>query len=314
MLYRDFQSADASRFGKFFGGCALTFVGVYLITSARANGGDEQEHDVLGDEENAIGMVDEERYQDEVDDHGNEEGMRRKSSVSFAANTSTTPRSSRRTSGQQGSKSPCTPPPLLSYTTSASSRFSEPDSPIPEDPREASRERFAPGRPQPLESTISSPLLPSQARHSDPPSTPHAQPSQGRLSVSKAGRPSALSRTSMARLTPGPLLSPLSSPLSAVVADNLRRGMDSPSARRRPGLGLLNTKSQRGVRSSTSGEVLTASSPRTARPFPEEVPQDERPPTAGRSQSVSATLGEFFRLKRERSKGKATDHDNDTQQ
>lgn len=117
----------------------------------------------------------------------------------------------------------------------------------------------------------------------------------------------------MARLTPGPLLSPLSSSLSAVVADNLRRGMDSPSARKRPGPGLRSSKSQRATRSSTSGEVLTASSPMKARQPSEEALQEERPPTGGRSQSVSATLGEFFRLKRERSKGKATDHDNDAQ-
>ncbi len=313
VLYRDFQSADASRFGKFFGGCVLTFLGVYLITSARATEEDEQEHDILGDEENAIGMVDEERYQDEVDDGGENDATRRKSSISFAADTGTTPRGSRRTSGQQESKSPRTPPPLLSYTSAASSRFSEPDS-IPEDPPEGARDHLVPGRPQPLESTISSPLLPSQARHSDQYSTPQAQQRQGRLSVSKAGRPSALSRRSMARLTPGPLLSPLSSPLSAVIADSLRRGVDTPSARKRPGLDLRNSKSQRGMRSSTSGEVLTVSSPTKARQASEEAPPDERPPAAERSQSVSATLGEFFRLKRERSKGKATDHSNDTQQ
>ncbi len=291
----------------------LTFLGVYLITSARASGEDEEENDILGDEENAIGMVDEERYQDEVDDDGENDGPRRKSSVSFAVDTGTTSRNSKRASRQQESKSPRTPPPLLSYTSAASSRLSEPDS-IPEDPREAPRDQLAPDRPQPLESTISSPLLPSQAPLSDPYSTPQAQQRQGRLSVSKAGRPSALSRRSMARLTPGPLLSPLSSPLSAVIADSLRRGVDTPSARKRPGLDLRNSKSQRGMRSSTSGDVLTVSSPRKASQLPEEAPPDERPPAAERSQSVSATLGEFFRLKRERSKGKATDHNNDTQQ
>jgi len=311
VLYRDFQSANASRFGKFFGGCALTFLGVYLITSARASGEDEQEHDILNDEENAIGMVDEERYQDEINDHDNNTGKRRKSSISFAVDP---PRGSSLFSGHQRSKSPRTPPPLLSHTSTASCKFSEPELPILEDPWEASQERLAPGRPQPLESTISSPLLPSQAHRSDPPSTPQAQQSQARLSVSKSSRPSALSRTSMARLTPGPLLSPLSSSLSAVVADNLRRGMDSPSARKRPGPGLRSSKSQRGMRSLTSGEVLTASSRMNARQPTEEALQDERPPTGGRSPSISATLGDFFRLKRERNKGKATDDDNDTQQ
>lgn len=36
VLYRDFESAAADRVGKFVGGCLLTFLGVYLITSKRA--------------------------------------------------------------------------------------------------------------------------------------------------------------------------------------------------------------------------------------------------------------------------------------
>lgn len=37
VLYRDFESATAERVGKFIGGCFLTFLGVYFITSKRAS-------------------------------------------------------------------------------------------------------------------------------------------------------------------------------------------------------------------------------------------------------------------------------------
>ena len=57
------------------------------------------------------------------------------------------------------------------------------------------------------------------------------------------------------------------------------------------------------------------SSPLKAAQLPEEAVETERPALAGRSQSVGATLGEFFRLKREKSKGKSGERgDDDTQQ
>ncbi len=79
-------------------------------------------------------------------------------------------------------------------------------------------------------------------------------------------------------------MSPLSSSLSAVVADELRRGQDSPSARRRPS-GLRKSKSQRATVASGSDETPLRSSQ-----LPEDAVADEeeRPSTAIRSQSVSA--------------------------
>ncbi|KAM0804858.1 magnesium transporter NIPA-domain-containing protein, partial [Usnea florida] len=113
VLYRDFQAADASRIGKFFGGCALTFLGVYLITSGRAGNDSEGDTDDYDNEENTIGLVDEERYQDDIDkNQGNT--ARRKSSVSFAFDG---PNGSRRSSKQQANRrrsSTRTPPRLLS--------------------------------------------------------------------------------------------------------------------------------------------------------------------------------------------------------
>ena len=234
VLYRDFQAADASRFGKFFGGCALTFVGVYLITSGRAGKDSEEDTDDLDDEENTIGLVDEERYLDVPEN--NEEGhKRRESSVSFALDP---PSKSRRSSKQQSGS----PSRLLSRTSTASSRMSETESATGEDSWPSTGNVSTSGRPRLNDGALSSPLLPSEAQRTQPPATPN--------SPSTPKRPSQrLSRRSIARLAPGPYVSPLSSSLSAVVADELRRGPDSPSTRRRPP-GLHKTTTQRAAKAS----------------------------------------------------------------
>lgn len=304
VLYRDFQAADASRFGKFFGGCTLTFLGVYLITSGRAGKDSEGDTDDLEDEENTIGLVDEEIYQDEVDNN-EEHPTRRKSSVSFVLDG---PNGSRRSSKQQINRRPSstkTPPRLLSHTSAASSQMSGTKSSILEEPWQSTGNVSASSRPRLSDTAISSPLLPSEAQRTHPPATPNAP--------STPNRPSGLSRRSMARLTPGPFVSPLSSSLSAVVADEIRRGQDSPSTRRRPS-GLRKSKSQRATVASSGGE--TGSTLLKVSQLPEEAVEvdGERPHTAIRSQSVSANF-DFFRLNREGSKGKANERDeNDTPQ
>ena len=40
ILYRDFNSMSAARAGKFIGGCLMTFLGVYFITSGRVRADD----------------------------------------------------------------------------------------------------------------------------------------------------------------------------------------------------------------------------------------------------------------------------------
>ena len=323
VLYRDFQSATADRVGKFFGGCALTFLGVYLITSGRAKAAGDQDYDDMDDEENTIGLVDEEGYQDEVETHADDERKRQRSSISvaFEDDDDVGPRGSRRSSSQKidgCTSNPQTPPRLLSNASAASKHSARNDSvesPLLNNPwRSHDHIPTSSARPRPLDGTISSPLLPSEAQRSGT-STPQPR-DQKRLSLSRAGRPSALSRQSIARLTPGPLMAPLSSSLSAVVADSLRKGVDSPSGKRRPRpSGLQKSKSQRAMRSSEGGGIVTVSSSLKAGQASEEAIEDDGPHNAGRSQSVSATLGEFFRLKRERSKGKSNDRDaDDTQQ
>ena len=298
VLYRDFQAADASRFGKFFGGCALTFLGVYLITSGRGGKDTDEDADDSNDEESVIGLVDEERYeryQDEVDRNG-EDPRRRKSSVSFVLGV---PSGSRRSSQQVNRRPSSTkaPPRLHAQTSAASS-----ESRVPEDTWQSTGKVSASSRPGLNEGAISSPLLPSEAQRTQPPATP--------TTPSTPNRPSQLSRRSIARLAPGPYVSPLSSSLSAVVADEIRRGQDSPSTRRRPA-GLRTSKSQRATVTSSGDETLSTPS-RTPQLLEEAVDVDsERPNTAIRSQSLSAnpstTVVDIFDKSREESKGKANE-------
>lgn len=102
-------------------------------------------------------------------------------------------------------------------------------------------------------------------------------------------------------MMPGPLLSPLSGGLSAVVADSLLRGVDAPRSKslRRPRLGLRRSKSgsQRISRLYTDGddeEALLGSSPS---PAAEGVRTDGSNEWSRitRARSLSNTLGDLFR-------------------
>lgn len=70
ILYRDFERTSGENAGKFVGGCALTFSGVWLITSGRPrrqNDDDsEDEEDLEAESEEAINLQSE-RYRDSVD-------------------------------------------------------------------------------------------------------------------------------------------------------------------------------------------------------------------------------------------------------
>ncbi|GIK00412.1 NIPA-like protein 3 [Aspergillus viridinutans] len=66
VLYRDFENYTAERASKFVSGCLMTFLGVYFITSGRVRADDESSFSI-DDEEEAIGLLGGERYQDSVD-------------------------------------------------------------------------------------------------------------------------------------------------------------------------------------------------------------------------------------------------------
>ncbi|CAF9936326.1 MAG: hypothetical protein HETSPECPRED_010304 [Heterodermia speciosa] len=297
VLYRDFESATAERVGKFVGGCILTFSGVYLITSARGQTDNDRDDVDLDNEENGIGLIDEERYQDEAEERTTTKDrmLRYESTSSTRLSNPPHSRSPHRTSRQRSdgpSSLPRTPHrtpstvsdlPLREHSTPAS------PSTLLENPWQSPQDQSA--RPRALETTISAPLLPTEAQITDPltPNTTRRQPDTPR----KIDRPSTLTRASVARMLPGPFISPLSSPLSAIVADSLRRGVDlsSPTGRRRPGLSAL--RKSRSQRSSGGDEE---SSPLRPGMGATTTTTMEHPSPKGRSFSVS--LGEFFRLKK----------------
>lgn len=293
VLYRDFESANADRFGKFIGGCVLTFLGVYLITSARADGGNGQRDMDIGDEEQGIGLIDEERYENvsSEDDH-----TRRSSKAVISPDGGEASKESRQSSRRQSGSLPQTPRSPFSSTSDAFTDEGQ-VSPSMDNPWRSSEDIFNSSsvRPKPMENSISSPLLPSETQRPGAGSQ-----SQGRNSF----RPSALSRNSMSRMMPGPLISPLSSPLSTIVADSIRRSVDSSSARRRSGLsGLRKTRSQRSPGEPASGDFAFGSSPLKSIQTTGDASESGPSVDKGRSQSMSATLGEFFGLKRDRDKG-----------
>ena len=294
VLYRDFESATADRIGKFIGGCILTFLGVYLITSRRA-GRTNDEASEPDDEENIIGLVDEERYQDEVEARN---GSRRESSVSVRFDDPSR-RPSKPSADGLGSE-PRTPQRMHSAASSHvsnafTSETENAGSPLLENRWQTSREQLF--RPRPLESATSSPVLPTHAHLSGP-----STPDRPQMSPRYSDRPANFSRNSVARIMPGPFISPLSSPLSAIVADSLRRGVDPREPRRRPGLSALSkTNSQRLAGNNGVSEAETESSPLRGPQRPGMAGTEDSPVAKARSFSVS--LGEFFRLKRDKGGG-----------
>ena len=319
VLYRDFESATADRVGKFIGGCLLTFLGVYLITSGRARTGDLDGADG-DDEENTIGMVDEE-YEDEVSELQDEESQSRRQSI---ANTLLEAKArpnigSRRNSRQLSNISfstqsvPRTPQRFASQQSSSMSNplldsENDPDSPLMENPWVSSQERLNPFNPrQNLQTTISSPILPSEAQEPDPSSTQVQV--QKLLDPSKSERPSTLSRNSLSRIIPGPLVSPLSASLTAIVADNLRKGIDTPTRRRRRFSALRKSRSQR-----LQGDSSDALDNPAMEPSPLKKVSTAEPMSPsrgeGRMRSFSTTMADLFT--RKSGKGKRSDSGDET--
>ncbi|KAI9719124.1 MAG: hypothetical protein M1812_003754 [Candelaria pacifica] len=327
ILYRDFKQATAAQVGKFVGGCALTFLGVYLITSGRAELNDEEESEEER-EDGISGLIHNEQ------DYG---------SKTTSGNTDESRRESRASSAQQeasGSKHPSFPSldgaasnpdrsnasvngtPEYRFRRTSSHSVQAESSMIPDNPWQSSDENLSPSTKQHpgLQATASSPLLPSEAQQTPPerPSTPRAQ-SHAQPDSPKALRPAMLSRQSMSRIMPGPLLSPLSSPLSAVVADSLRRGNHNSLSRRRNGGngrgGIGNSNPRQGPRHSVAGGDIPDSSPLKnttsagdAESAADDAGEEDMSVSKGRGRSFSVSIGDFFRGKTSR---RNSNHDPD---
>ena len=292
VLYRDFESATADRVGKFIGGCALTFFGVYLITSGRADQGDDDYYSDEDDEEAGIGLIDEEATEDGVLDRvetRSTAGSRRLQLNTSVEGRKNKPRPLSSHDGQDdflqtpprrdsGSSSDIpsiavTPSPLPTpgglstvpehlrwlgseeclVDTPLTYRTNSPLQTNHEPPRLRSTHSstIVPRNSTSLTATDQPPALlrypsaPTPTTPTDAPSAPSpakAEPLPPSTPTRPEATPTQLKRGSLSgRLLNGPMMSPLNSGLTAIVADSFR---GTPTDKRRKSF-LRRAKSQR---------------------------------------------------------------------
>lgn len=269
VLYRDFERTSGDDAGKFVGGCAMTFLGVWFITTGRPRRNDD-DSDREPEPEDAINLV-AEPYHDDINTPG--ETTRRSSTV-IDPSRPVSRYDSRPSTPQITTKS--------SSSDALTALYPIPDTPI----NPWAQPTLDLSRAPPFDRHTSTPILPSEAAPhpasiSDPelvaprtptrgksstevPTTPTTTPQLRRLRTSER-----LARNSMAG---GPLLaSPLSTTLSAMVQDLKRSG----SVRRESVLA-----------SDELGEPLDR---RRTGPDDEDVPVPIR-----RGRSLSGTLGDLW--------------------
>lgn len=259
ILYRDFESATAASAAKFIGGCLLTFSGVYLITSGRPHEEEGDEEDDLEGEEGEHLIANEQdgsgydsgtvirRPRPQTDttepysivDFSSKMDSRRSSHVSFGESTA-----GRRTPRRLYSNASTNAPSIIFTPAQAAEMAAGHDTaPSLNNPwATASESNVQPARHPGMASTNSTPVLPTEAQTSpnvSRPGTarahthgvPHTHPHFQHLPQPPQHDPHAVrptTRHSISRMMPGPLVGPLSSSLSAVVAESLRRGVDNP--------------------------------------------------------------------------------------
>lgn len=256
ILYQDFEHTTAERIVKFAGGCLLTFLGVSLITSGRASHEEEEDDDeeAGNEEENeaSIGLARNSRdlrpsldprtitsqrgdgYVDET------EWSRRSSHVSFADTAPPkTPTSFQSTGFAPGILLTKTPDLQIgdqeaeqeSTPLSSNTWRRSPHHITPSPARHYSTSNIPTEAHSSLLSILGMNQPPNEIHRTHSQDNPHTHPNQQTLSPPQpdvATRPATPARTSLSLIMPGPLSSPLSGGLSVVVADTLRRGVDSP--------------------------------------------------------------------------------------
>lgn len=303
ILYRDFEQATVESVTKFAGGCLLTFLGVSFITSGRTSNEDQ---DVVDEEdEENIGLS-----RANLDGAvGDEIQWSRSSSISFADNPP--PKTPQRFQSTGSG-----PEILLTKTQEIGSQDQESEpTPRRASPALPSRHYSSPVIPTEAHSSLLSVIGMTQAsreiHRSQSQDSPHTHPNYQTANPPQPDpglkdRPATPSRTSLSLIIPGPFSSPLSGGLSAVVADTLRKGVDSP----------LNTKSRRLSRSGAKSrshdqeDIDNGPSPLRHVQTHEDVPrtshgerssqttEENEPTTRSRARSLSNTLGDFLRGRR----------------
>lgn len=278
VLYRDFKRTSGDDAGKFVGGCAMTFLGVWFITTGRPRRhDDEDDEDREPEPEDAINLI-AEPYHDDIDADG--EVTRRSSTVRAS------------------------PPPTSRYLDSDSSRPSTPQiniTPSFDDPSTLSNpwNDSTPKVFPPFERHTSTPILPSEAApppshmaaSSDPELIPPRTPTRGKSTNEIPTTPTTTPQLRRLRTNErlgsnrnsiaGPLLaSPLSTTLSAMVQD-LKRTSSQTMRRRESVLGI-------GADEGVLGEPLGRRRTQT------DEDSNTPPMPGGRGRSLSGTLGDLW--------------------
>lgn len=331
VLYRDFEKESAANAGKFVGGCALTFLGVYFITSARDK--NDEDEDVLEEDEEAIGLANEGVYHDEPE-HGRPSARRSSTapleqvipavngyeaqphtgslirtsidehlphisrtstaqSVSLLDSDASEPSSYADTSPFDSNPKPWIAP---SEQTSAA-RESMQNLLRPLDnilPQSAQKRKL----PSTLKSTTSEPILPMEATlpprlPRTPPNAPHEELT---ITPHTPDGPHLLARKSS--FIPGPFTSTLSSTLSAIVADSLRRGVDVKSLKpknRRKRLPDMPSRLGGSMQPQRNNSETDAGISQYADDAAGNTEGDSSNPRRSRMRSLSNTLGDLFR-------------------
>jgi hypothetical protein len=315
VLYRDFERTSGEDAGKFVGGCALTFLGVWLITSGRPPRRDEDEEDRDLENEDAIVLVDGERYQDDGDGASGQISVRSRRSSTLRAGSP--PMDINRTlsahdTTQRATHTSTSAPegPTSSTPTTPNETPFGPSS-LTMNPWEQEATHKTPSRPRPSDfgrhTAVSTPILPSEAM--DPPrpstsspelrtnlplphtptrntsdtgamySTQHTTPRLRRIGTTERIR-SSIS---------GPLLaSPLSTSLSTIVADLKRSGSIRGNASHKDGGDVKRRQSVLGIGVSEMDEA-------NGEPLDRRRTQTEEEMGGGRGRSLSGTLGELWK-------------------
>lgn len=311
VLYRDFERTSAEDAGKFVGGCALTFFGVWLITSGRPKHHDDEE-DRDPEPEDAINLA-EERYIDVLDDEETNGAV--DASRSSSKPRSASPLGNKLSRYRDDSSRPTTPD--IQITPDTASFQPQKDRPATADMLASlvgnpwAREgEFDVRRTPPLNRHTSTPVLPSEAAPpplastSNPelvePRTPTrgksynetpTTPSSNLRRLKTGERVGPMARNSVA----GPLLaSPLSTTLSAMVQDLKRGGSirhreaDGTTRRRGSVLGIGADE----LDDTSFGDALSRRQTQASIAPSEQL----LPPTpSGRGRSLSGTLNDLWR-------------------
>ena len=343
VLYRDFEKATADSVGKFIGGCLLTFFGVFLITSGRPRRDEEDEEDESDEEgEERIGLIDQESSGEEHQAH---EGARKRPIANIHQNgdgandeaASDSRRSSRVSfvdpsqprTPHRFSVSSYQPPSVRVVPSAPPSEVVAEQTPLLSNPWKSDELLQATRHPG-LPNTTSSAVLPSEAQTSTESLKPlsnlartssqgnvHTHPNhqQGPMPPPADVRPVTPARHSISRMMPGPFISPLSGGLSVVVADTMRRGIESPSKLKRARLGLRRSKSgshrlsQSRDGNEDGSETPSAKNGDEGQEISKSLDTDQSKTWSRmtRARSLSNTLGDYFRGKRQKTDQRDSD-------